>query len=140
MLTAACLCSVQSAYQNYLRSTQFIMQYLAADIVTNESRGSLPAQTAVNLFKMAKQCLERAEEMYESARGEGRPLAHGEREGVDSAAVPIPSQAQVGVASQTGTAAVAAYQPQYQNTRYGVWACMHACMHVLYKPCYNEQL
>ena len=91
------------------------MGYLAADIITNESRGSLPPQTAGNLFRMAKQCLERAEEMYESARGEGRSLAHRGRKGVDSVAVPTPFQAQVGMGPQTGT--TAAYQPQYQNRR-----------------------
>lgn len=66
---------MQSAYQSYLRSVQYIMQYLAADITTNQTRGSLPSQPAAKLFKMAKHCLERAEEMYDTAQEEGRGLA-----------------------------------------------------------------
>lgn len=68
----------QTAYRSYLGTVQYIMQYLAADITTNQARGSLPGPTAAKLFKMAKHCLERAEEMYDTAQEEGRVLAGSE--------------------------------------------------------------
>ena len=88
----------QNAYQSYLKSVQYIMQTLAADITTNQARGSLPGQQVTKLYKLAKHCMERAEEMYDTAQGEGRGLACAEP--VEGPAVPVPSQPQVGVAQQ----------------------------------------
>ena len=68
---------------------QYISQCIAADITTNEGRGSLARGKTVSLFKMAGKCLERAEEMYDAAQGEGRGLTG---EGVASSLPTSPSQ------------------------------------------------
>lgn len=47
---------------------------MAADITANRGRGTLPREKTLSLFKMAGKCLERAEEMYDSAREEERGL------------------------------------------------------------------
>lgn len=84
-LSTMTLCHLQSAYQSYLRTVQYISQYLAADVMTNQGRGSLPKEKAVKLFKMAKNCLERSEEMYVCVQEEGRGLACRDRALVEAA-------------------------------------------------------
>ena len=70
----------------------YITQCVAADITANQGRGSLPREKTLSLFKMASKCLERAEEMYDSAREEGRGLE--EPVGMASSAPPsLPMQA-----------------------------------------------
>ena len=77
---------------SYLGTVGYITQCVASDITANQGRGSLPREKTLSLFKMASKCLERAEEMYDSAREEGRGLE--EPVGVASSAPPsLPVQA-----------------------------------------------
>lgn len=69
-----CMYTTQIAYQSYLRAVQYITQYIASDIPANQGRGSLQREKTASLFRMAKHCLERAEEMYDTAQEEERGL------------------------------------------------------------------
>lgn len=58
--------------------------------MTNQARGSLPGKTAAKLFKMAKHCLERAEEMYDTTQEEGRVFAGNEPATGPASCTPTP--------------------------------------------------
>ena len=107
---------VQSAYVSYLGTVQYIAQYIAADVTANHGRGSLPREKALSLFKMAGKCLERAEEMYDTAQGEGR--------GLISAEVPV------GVASSAPTALPSQVPPSQSHRQRWQCLCVHCKVNV----------
>ena len=76
---------------------QYITQCISGGAAANQGRGSLPGEKTLSLFKMAGKCLERAEEMYNSAREEGRGLAEDPAVGGVASSAPPSLPCQEGV-------------------------------------------
>ena len=67
-------------------TAKFLLQ-LMHNSHTHPGRGTLPSQQAAQLFKMAKQCLDRAEGIYSTAHAEGRVLCRRQQ----TTAQPVPA-------------------------------------------------